>query len=387
MTKTGFEAKEGDSSKKRNWRETMDQDDLGYVIRDIWEKHKKKIKAGIVGLLGAITILSSAYTIPQDSEGVVTTFGRYSRTSKPGLNFKIPYSVEHVMKVPTQSIFTESIGFRALKPGVKSEYIDLEAINSGKINESQLADIVRTEGIKLEGDLREQAKSVLRSEYLMLTGDLNMADVEFIIQYRINDPVSYAFNVRDHKSALRDLSEAKMRIAVGDSSVDEVLTTGRTDIETKVKVALQERLNFYKTGLEVVTVKLQSTQPPERVRPSFNEVNSAIATKQEKINTAMAEYNKEIPKAMGEAQAQIKRAEGYAIERVNNSQGDVARFRQIFQQYKNAPEITRTRIYLEAIPDILKNAEKIIYIEEKGGNSDLLLKKLDLNAVKEGGKK
>jgi len=373
-----------EQARKKNWREELDEDSAEYQVRNFWDKYKKKIKIGLVSLLGAITFLSSAYTIPQDSKGVVQIFGQYSRTSNPGLNFKIPY-VETVKKVKTQAIFTESIGFRALKSGVKSEYIDLQTISEGKVDDSQLVQIIKEEGLNPEGDIREQAKSVLRQEYLMLTGDLNMADVEFIIQYKISDPIAYSFNIKDAKAAIRDVSEAKMRIAVGDASVDEVLTTGRTDLQNHVKLALQERLNFYKTGIEIVTVMLQSTQPPEAVGPSFNEVNSAIAQRQQKINEAMGQYNKEIPKAKGEALALVQRAEGYGTQRVNNALGDVARFKQIYKEYKNSPEITRARLYLEALPDILKNAEKIIYIEDNGGKSDLLLKKLDLNTPSKGG--
>ncbi len=367
-----------DAPPEKDWRDRLDSDSTEYQVRDVWEKYGRKIKLGIAGFLTGITLLSGVYTIPQDSEGVVTTFGRYSRTSKPGIHLKIP-GVEHVRKIPTQAISTESIGFRALKSGVKSEYIDLDSINQGKVGNNHLEEIITEEGLNHEGNLREEAKNVLRSEFQMLTGDLNMADVEFIVQYKISDPVAYSFNIRNPRSAIRDVSEAKMRVVVGDASVDEVLTAGRSYIESKVKVALQDRLNFYDSGLEIVTVKLQSTQPPERVRGSFNEVNAAIAQRQQKINQAMSEYNKQIPRAKGEAQAMIQKAEGYATERVNNSQGDVARFRQVFEQYKNAPDITRARLYLEAMPEILGNAKEIIYLEGSGGKGDLFLKKLDLN--------
>jgi membrane protease subunit HflK len=173
------------------------------------------------------------------------------------------------------------------------------------------------------------------------------------------------------------------RVVVGDASIDEILTTGRADIEISVKKKLQEKLNMYNTGLEIVLVQLQSSNPPERVKPSFNAVNSAMQTKQEKINNAMEQYNKEIPKAKGDALATIQNAEGYATERVNNAMGDVARFRQIYSEYKNAPLVTRARMYLETMPSILDNAAHIYYLEQEDKSSGLLLKKLDL----EGGAK
>jgi len=370
---------------KGDWRDNLDSESFEYIARDLWDRYKRKIKMGLAGVAAVATLWSGVYTVPQDSRGIVTCFGEYSRTANPGLNFKIPY-VEKVQKVTTDEILTECIGFRALKPGIKSEYIGTESIDQGKISDSDLTDIIVEEGLKPEDNLAAQAKEVLKAEYLMLTGDLNMADVEFIIQYKISDPVSFLFNVKDAKAAIRDVAEAKMRIAVGDASVDEVLTTGRADLESEVKIALQERMNFYNTGVKINTVKLQSTQPPERVQSSFNEVNSALAQKQEKINSAMSAYNQEVPKAKGEAEALLQKAEGYATERVNNAIGDTARFRQIWEQYKNAPAITRARMYLEALPGILEKTERIFYIENSSnGKGDLLLKKLDLNSISTNG--
>jgi modulator of FtsH protease HflK len=359
-------------------RQILDEDGLLGSAKKIWYTYKKRITLGAAGLFLGITVLSNAYTIPQDSVGVVTTFGAYSRTQKPGLNFKVPF-IESVEKVQNQAILTESFGFRPLKPGVKSEYIGVKEIQSGNIDKDRLEEIVKEEGVSADGNITEKAMGILKSEYLMLTGDLNMADVESIVQYKIKDPAAYLFNVRNPRDTLRDLAEATTRTVIGDASVDEVITIGRTDIEIKAKEKLQERLNYYNTGLEVVTVKLQSANVPERVRPSFNAVNSAIQNKQEKINNAMQEYNKVIPRATGEAQGLISQATGYATERVNRATGDASRFNSIFLQYKDAPAITRSRMYLEAMPDILRNSEKIYFIEGDGGKGSLLLQKLDLD--------
>jgi len=364
--------------KPDDWRNNLDSDSAEYMLRDFWEKYSRKVKVGVAtaGLL--MTTMASCYTIPNDSVGIEKTFGRYSGTTKPGLHFLIPM-VESVHEVQNQAIFTESFGFRSIKPGVKSEYLGMSEINSGAASKDQLQEIVEGEGLSTDGDLAEKARSILRGEYLMLSGDLNMADVEWIVQYKISDPVAYSFNIRNAKKTLRDVSEAVTRVVVGDASIDEILTTGRADIEIDVKKKLQDKLRMYNTGLEVVLVQLQSSNPPEGVRPSFNAVNSAMQEKQQKINNAMEQYNKEIPKARGDALATIQNAEGYASQRVNNAQGDVARFRQIYAEYKNAPAVTRNRMYLEAMPDILKNSKQIFYLEQGNGNSGLLLKKLDLD--------
>jgi membrane protease subunit HflK len=364
--------------KPDDWRNNLDSDSAEYMLRDFWEKYSRKVKVGVAtaGLL--MTTMASCYTIPNDSVGIEKTFGRYSGTTKPGLHFLIPM-VESVNEVQNQAIFTESFGFRSVKPGVKSEYLGVSEINSGTASKDQLQEIIEGEGLSTDGDLAEKARSILRGEYLMLSGDLNMADVEWIVQYKISDPVAYSFNIRNAKKTLRDVSEAVTRVVVGDASIDEILTTGRADIEIDVKKKLQDKLRMYNTGLEVVLVQLQSSNPPEGVRPSFNAVNSAMQEKQQKINNAMEQYNKEIPKARGDALATIQNAEGYASQRVNNAQGDVARFRQIYAEYKNAPAVTRNRMYLEAMPDILKNSKQIFYLEQGNGNSSLLLKKLDLD--------
>ena len=365
-----------------DWRKNLDPSGAEYQLREVWDKYKRRIKIGAGAFVFAITALSSFYTVPNDTVGIEKTFGKYSGTSKPGLNFLVPF-VQSVDKVQNQAVLTESFGFRDIKPGVKSEYVGTDDIDAGRVSKDQLEAIVEGDGLSTDGDLAGKARNVLKGEYLMLSGDLNMADVEWIDQYRISDPVAYSFNIRNAKKTLRDVSESVTRVVVGDASIDEILTTGRADIEIAVKKKLQEKLSMYQTGLEIVYVQLQSSNPPQNVRPSFNAVNSALQGKQQKINQAMEQYNKEIPKARGDAQALVQNAEGYRTQRINNALGDVARFREIFAEYKNAPAVTRTRMYLEAMPDIIKNAEKVYYLEQDDRGSGLLLKKLDLNSGKQ----
>jgi membrane protease subunit HflK len=364
-------------SKRDDWRNRLDDDSFEYFVRNNWEKYGKKIRNVTAGIGLGILALASIYTVPGDSKGVVTTFGKYTSTAGPGINLKIPF-VQKVTKVQDQAIFSEAFGFRTKKAGVKSDYIGVPEITSGTVSDGDLAKIVEGEGLTKDGDLAKKAADVLRGEYLMLSGDLSMADLEWVIQYQITDPVAYTFNIKTPQKTLRDISEATMRIVVGDASIDEILTTGRRDIEIYARKKLQDKLDIYNSGMLVKLVQLQSSNPPERVRPSFNAVNTAGQKKTEKHNNAQAQYNKEVPRMRGDSAAVIQQAEGYASERVNNALGDVARFKQIYGQYKNAPAITRMRMYLETMPEVLKDAKDIYYIED---NSGLMLKKLDLNAV------
>jgi len=363
------------SSDPSNWRKTLDSDSFEYTVRDLWDKYSRKVKIGAVVAGIGVGIISSVYTVPNDSVGIVQTFGKYTTTKKPGLKFLIPI-VQTVTKVQNQTIFSEAFGFRDLKPGVKSEYVGVDNVN--KVDEDKLKEIIEGEGLEPSDDnLAQQAANILQGEYLMLNGDLSMADVEWIVQYKIVDPVAYQFNIKDAKKTLRDVSEATMRMVTGDGSIDEVLTTGRKNIEVSAKSKLQEKLDFYQTGLEVVLVQLQSSNAPARVKASFNAVNSAMQTKQQKINEAQKEYNTVIPEAEGKALAMIQEAEGYKANRINTAIGDVARFDQVLQQYKNAPQVTKTRMYLEAMPTLLDKAKDIYYMESSDGG--LLLKKIDLN--------
>lgn len=283
-----------------------------------------------VVLLGLIVLFGSVYTVDPEEIGVVLRFGAYVRDAPPGLNFKLPLGVESVVKVPVERQLKEEFGFRTVRAGERSEY-------------------------------SEQA---FDEESLMLTGDLNIADVEWVVQYRIVDAYQYLFKVRSVRDTFRAMSEAVVREAVGDRTVNEVLTIGRQEIASLVEQGLQELCDQYETGLKVEQVVLQDVNPPERVKPSFNAVNQAQQEREERINTAQREYNQAIPRARGEAQQTIERAEGYALDRVNRAEGDAARFVALYDEYRQAPEVTRKRLYLETLGRVLPKAGKKVVVDE-----------------------
>jgi len=285
----------------------------------------------IVGIFAVIFIFSSFFTVGPEEVGVVLRFGKYTRTVEPGLNFKIPMGVEDVIKVPVETQMKLEFGFRTEQAGVRSRYND-------------------------RGYL---------SEALMLTGDLNAAQVEWIVQYRIADPYKFLFRVRNAQQTFRDINEAVMRQIVGDRTVNEVLTIGRQDIEATVKLKLQEMADQYETGIKVDQLVLQDVNPPEQVKPAFNEVNEAQQEKEKLINQARSEYNKVIPKASGEAERTIEEARGYAMERVNMAEGEAAKFNSIYKEYAKAKEVTRQRIYLETMKEILPKVGRKLITDDK----------------------
>ncbi len=315
-----------------------------YTVNPDVEKYKKQAKKFLFLLWGIpiiILLFTSYYTVNPDEVGVVTRLGKYVRTETPGLHFKIPFGVEQVYKVPVKKQLKEEFGFRTLRAGIKSEY---------------------------------STRSYLH-ESLMLTGDLNIGEIEWSVQYKIKDPVKFLFKVRDVRGTFRNICEAVMREVVGDRSINEILTIGREEIAQESKVKIQKLCDEYETGLDVKIVVLQDINPPDPVKPSFNEVNQALQEKENMINQAWAEYNKVIPSAKGKALQIIQEAEGYAVKRVNEAQGDVAMFTQILKEYKKAPKITKERLYLETMETVLPNFGKVIVIDEKQKN---ILPLLDL---------
>ena len=258
------------------------------------------------------------YTVGVDEVGVVQRFGKYARTTPPGLNFKLPRGIEKVTKVKARHVYKEEFGFRTLKAGVRTRY----ASGSAYLNES-----------------------------LMLTGDLNVAVVPWIVQYRIKDPYKYLFKVRNVRSTLRDLTESTMRLVVGDRSITEVINK-REEIADQTEILLQKELDEAETGIIVTTIEMQKTNVPEPVQPSFNEVNQAVQEKEKMIYQAREQYNRLIPQARGDAEKTIKSAEGYALDRVNRAKGDAARFIALYEEYTKAEDVTRRRLYLEAIREI-----------------------------------
>ena len=287
------------------------------------------IKYGAIGVVVLILLFSSFFTISPEEVGVILRFGKFSRIVDPGLNFKLPF-IETLDKVPIQRQLKEEFGFRTEAAAVRSRY----------------------------------SQASFLDESLMLTGDLNAAEVEWIVQYRINDAYRWLFKVRETRQTFRAMTEAVMREVVGDRTVNEVLTIGRQEISIAVQNKLQELCDQYETGIKVDQVVLQDVNPPDRVKPSFNEVNEAQQEREKLINQARSEYNKVIPRAKGEAEKMIQEAEGYATERVNRAKGEAARFNSLFAEYRRAQEVTRQRIYLETLNKILPKVGKKLIVDE-----------------------
>jgi len=298
-------------------------------------------------LLLVVAAFSMFFTIEPEEVGVVLRFGAFSRIAEPGLNFKLPAPIESVDKVPVQRQLKEEFGFRTERPGVRTTY----------------------------------SRSDFEGESLMLTGDLNVGVVEWTAQYRVADPYKYLFKVRNVEKTFRDMNEAVMRAVVGNRSVNEVLTVGRQEIADQVQQRLQELCDQYENGIKLEQVVLQDVNPPEPVKPSFNEVNQAEQERERAINEARAEYNRVIPRARGEAQQTIEQAEGYAIDRVNRARGEAVLFEELLAAYMAAPEVTRRRIYLETMQGVYQNVKRKIVLDE---NLEGLLPLLSLD---EGGSK
>ncbi|MCC9599091.1 FtsH protease activity modulator HflK [Stieleria sp. JC731] len=280
--------------------------------------------------IGLVFLLSTSfYTVQAESQAVVLRFGRFVRTADPGLRFKLPLGIDKVEFVPIKRQLKQEFGFGT----------------AGASNPTQYS-------------------SEQKEERNMVTGDLNTASVEWVIQYRIKEPQMYLFKVRDPGRTLRDLSESVMRTVVGDRTVDEVITIGRQEIEVDALTQLQELVNRYELGLAIDQVQLKNVNPPEPVQPSFNEVNQAQQEREKLINVANGEYNKEVPRARGEAEQKIQGAEGYATKRVNEAEGDVARFVAVLKEYRKAPEVTKQRIYIETMRQVVPSLGKKIILDD-----------------------
>jgi modulator of FtsH protease HflK len=298
-------------------------------------KMLKKYSRGIlIGLLAVIGLLTSVYTVGPEEVGVVVRFGKYERTVDPGLNFKLPYGVESVEKIPVERQLKQEFGFRTTASGIRSSY----------------------------------AKADYVDESMMLTGDLNLADVEWVVQYRISDPFLFLFKVRNAEKTLRDMSESAVRKVVGDRTVNEVLTVGRMEIATSVERILQELCNEYENGITIDQVVLQDVNPPDPVKPSFNAVNEAQQQRETLINQGQAEFNRVIPRARGEALQTIQQAEAYALNRVNRARGEAVRFNSLFEEYQKAPDVTKKRLYLETMQRIMPKIGTKVIVDEQGNN-------------------
>lgn len=306
----------------------------------------KNIRYILVGALILVIGFASIFTVDTEEVGIITRFGEFDRIARPGLKFKAPF-IEEVRYVPVERQLKHEFGYRTTQAGVQTSY----------------------------------SNSDYSDESLMLTGDLNLANIEWVVQYRVLDPYNYLFKIRNPEETLRDISEAAMRQIVGDRTVNEVLTVGRTEVTQEVQNLIQELMTEYESGLRIEQVVLQDINPPEPVKASFNAVNEAQQQKETLINEAKSEYNKVIPRARGQAQETIQQAEGYAINRVNRSEGEATRFRQLYQEYIKAPEVTKRRIYLETLEDILPEIGNKI-ITDQNGNGVLPLLQMQMDGIK-----
>ncbi|MDJ0761638.1 MAG: FtsH protease activity modulator HflK [Myxococcota bacterium] len=298
--------------------------------REAYRKHSKPVKTVLIIAAALIVGVSAYYQIEPDQVGVLIRFGAFQSISEPGPHFKIPL-IDTVLKVPAKRQLKKEFGFQTESAGVKSAF---------------------------------RRTTASQQESMMLTGDLNVAVVEWIVHYKIADPYQYLFKVRNVEGTLQALSEATMRAVVGDYSVTEVLTKGREEILEKARAYLAELCKRYETGIAIQRIELKDSAPPEPVKPSFNEVNQAEQERDRLQNEAWARYNQAIPKARGEANQMIQEAEGYAVERVNQARGESDRFLAIQKEYRLAPEVTRTRLYLETMNEVLPKAGKKVLMDE-----------------------
>ena len=308
---------------------------------EVLNRFKKfKLPGGLLMIVIIAALLfgsSVVYTIKQDEVGVVQRFGKYVRTEQPGLNFKLPAGIEKVTKVNVKRINTEEfgeIGFRTQRGDERSRF--------QSVNENMNA-------------------------ALMLTGDLNVGLVPWIVQYRIKNPYEYLFKVKEPTRLLIDMSEAAMRLVVGDRSINEVISK-RDEIAVEARRVLQKELDDAESGIDIVTIEMKKTNVPGPVQPSFNEVNQATQEKEQMIYQAKEDYNKAIPAARGEAERTIKAAEGYALDRINRAQGDSTRFIAFYNEYSKAKDVTKRRMYLETLKDLFPKLGKKYIIDSDQKN-------------------
>jgi membrane protease subunit HflK len=297
------------------------------------QRNMRLVIAAVIAGFFVLAAFTSYYQIEPEEVGVVLRFGRHIQPNAgPGPHFKLPLGIDRVIKVPVQRQLKMEFGFRTARADVRSEFIR---------------------------DRRTAAEST------MLTGDKNVIIVEWIVQYRIESPEKYLFEFRNIEDTLRLMAEATMRSVVGDYSLDEVLTEGRANVEEEGRKQLVELNAKYDTSIKIEFVKLQTVNVPEPVRPALREVEEAKQERERMVNDAWSEYNKIIPRAEGRALQAKENARGYSVERINRAVGDATRFRALVTEYRKAPTVTRTRLYLEAMSEILPKAERKILVDSK----------------------
>lgn len=304
----------------------------------------------IVAFLVIIAGYSSMYEVDTEETGVVLRFGKFHSYAEPGLHFKMPLGVDRVYLVQTGRVLKEEFGFRTVMPDVRTTY----------------------------------TKKGLEEESLTLTGDLNVSDVEWIVQFQVSDPFKFIFRIKDPVGTIRDIAEAMVRKAIGNANVTEVLTTERAQLANEIQQDLQSTLNNYDIGVRIVTVKFQDVTPPDPVKAAYNEVNESEQQRESLIFQAREQFNREVPRARGEAKKVLQEAEGYAVERVNKARGETNRFLALLTEYRKAPSVTRSRIYLETLEEVLPRLEEVYVMDDENAGA---LPLLPLRKSLEGGAK
>ena len=286
----------------------------------------------IVGILVIILLSTSVFIVDQTSQAVITRFGKFTGIREPGLHFKLPFGIDRNYTVKVKKVETEEFGFRTTRSGNLPAYASQS------------------------------------TESVMLTGDLNIVDVEWIIQYRVTDPKAWVFNVNERRDTIRDVSRSAINMMVGDRAIMNIMGTERSAIEDAGLIFMNETFRGYGLGIDVIAVKLQNVTPPSGVQQAFEDVNKAMQDLERLINEGMQAYNEEIPKARGEAERIIQIAQGYAAERVNMANGDVARFNSVYAEYTRSPSVTRQRLYYEMIEEVFKNEKGMTIIDRNLDN-------------------
>lgn len=341
----------------QDWGNGPSSDDLEKKVIEIKNHLKNKfnpqkglLPVVIVAVLIVIGAYSSMYEVDTEETGVVLRFGKFHSFAEPGLHFKMPLGVDRVYLVQTGRVLKEEFGFRTVKPDVRSTY----------------------------------TKRGLEEESLTLTGDLNVSDVEWIVQFQVSDPFKFIFMIKDPVGTIRDIAEAMVRKTIGNANVTEVLTTERALLASEIQQDLQSTLNLYDIGVRIVTVKFQDVTPPDPVKAAYNEVNESEQQRESLIFQAREQFNREVPRARGEAKKVLQEAEGYAVERVNKARGETNRFLALLKEYRKAPSVTRSRIYLETLEEVLPRLDEIYVMDNKTGGA---LPLLPLRKALEGGAK
>jgi len=315
-------------------------DTAGARARKVGPSRFKMTPGKIVLALAAAAVIiflsTSFFVVDQTERAVVTTFGRFSKIAEPGLHYKIPLGIQKSYPIKTEVVQTEQFGFRTEKTGIatSTQYSDQK----------------------------------FPEESTMLTGDLNIVDVEWIIQYKINDPKAWLFNTNDRHKTIRDISQSTLNLLVGDRTILGVMGPDRTVIQESAVQMMNETFSNYGLGIQVIQVQLQNIVPPKGVQEAFEDVNKAIQDMNRLINEGKESYNAQIPRAKGEADRLVEVARGYAAERVNKAAGDVARFNSVYEEYRKAPDITRQRLYYEMIEEAFKGEKGVELIDKRLDN-------------------